>query len=348
MLTSGTGHNAVENREWIDFAKGVAIILVVLYHCGLFLSELDLAEGTGRIRSLLNFYPMPLFFFVAGLTSRRMLTWSFPDLWRRRLLTLVYLYFLWSIMRVLFYLVVPPLRGSSESAPTDPFNIAVLPVLPTSSYWFVWALAIITLIAWLLRAVPPPVQIAAAGALAVAATTPWLLDTDNVGWDRVAQNLVFFLVAMFFPHQAYRFAGRVRIWHAVALAVLYAVLAVVIVVFHASRITGVVLLECAVAVGLGIAASTLLVRLRFLSFVSALGQRSFQIYLVHLFLVALAVWALRPLADVETYSFARFAPYLLAVVVLFLSVYLAKVLRPVTWLWVSPFRNRPKKKVASL
>ncbi len=346
MLTSRTGHNPAENREWIDFAKGVAIILVVLYHCGLFLSELDLAEGTGRIRSLLNFYPMPLFFFVAGLTSRRMLDWSFPDLWRRRLLTLVYLYVLWSILRVAFYLVVPPLRGS-ERDPTDLLNIALLPVLPTSSYWFVWALAIFTLVAWLLRKVPPTVQVVGAALLAAAATTPWLLDTNNVGWDRVAQNLVFFLVALFIPRATYRFAARMTVWHALALAVLYVVLAVAIVMFGASRIPGVVLLECAVAVTLGIAASTVLVRFRALSFVSVLGRRSFQIYLVHLFLVALAVWALQPLADVETYSFAKVAPYLLAAVVLALSVYTAKLLRPVTWLWVSPFRTRPKKKVAS-
>lgn len=345
MLTNRQGQSTAENREWIDFAKGVAIILVVLYHCGLFLSELGLAEGTGRIRSLLNFYPMPLFFFVAGLTSRRMLTWTLPDLWRRRLLTLVYLYVLWSLLRVAFYLVVPPLR-STERDPTDPLSIALLPVLPSSSYWFVWALAIFTLVAWLLRKVPPVVQVVAAGLLAVAATTPWLLDTNNVGWDRVAQNLVFFLVALFIPHATYRWAARVHVWHALVLAAAYAGLAVVIVLFQASRIPGLVLLESAIAVALGIAASTVLVRFRWLSFISALGQRSFQIYLVHLFLVALAVWALQPLASVETYFFAKIGPYLLAAVVLPLSVYLAKVLRPVNWLWVSPFRTR-QKKVAS-
>ena len=251
MLTSRTGHPAAENREWIDFAKGVAITLVVLYHCGLFLKELDLAEGTGRIRSLLLFYPMPMFFFVAGLTSRRMLTWSFPDLWRRRLLTLVYLYVLWSLIRVVFYLIVPPLR-STESNPTDPLSILLLPIWPTSSYWFVWALAIFTLLAWLLRGVPPAIQVAAAALLGIAATTPWLIDLNNVGWDRVAQNLVFFLVAMFIPHQTYRFAARIRLWHAIALAAAYAALAVAIVVFRASQIPGVVLLESAVAVALGL------------------------------------------------------------------------------------------------
>ncbi|MCU1408340.1 MAG: putative rane protein YcfT [Microbacteriaceae bacterium] len=347
MPSTPTGHassvdRAAENRDWVDFAKGVAIILVVLYHCGLFLSSLDLAEGTARIRALLAFYPMPVFFFVAGLTSQRMLTWSFKDLWRRRLLTLVYLYLLWSVIRVLFYLVVPHLRAT-ESAPTDPLNVLLLPVWPTSSYWFVWALAIFTLLAWLLRGLPRWLQVTGAVLLAVAGTTPGLLDTNNVGWDRVAQDFVFFLVALFIPHQTYRFAARVRLWHAIVLTVAYVGLAAAFVLLHATRIPGLILLESAVAVLLGIAWSTLLVRLPWLGWVSSLGQRSFQIYLVHLFIVAVALWALTPLAGVHVLRFANLAPYLLAALVLVASVYLSKLLRPVHWLWVSPFRSRSKK-----
>ena len=338
-------HRAAENRDWVDFAKGVAIILVVLYHCGLFLSAVDLAEGTSRIRAVLAFYPMPLFFFVAGLTSQRMLTWSFRDLWRRRLLTLVYLYLLWSLIRVVFYLMVPHLRAT-ESAPTDPLNVLLLPVWPTSSYWFVWALAVFTLLAWLLRGVPRPVQVVAAVLLAIASTTAGLIDTNNVGWDRVAQNFGFFLVAMFIPHQTYRLAARVRLWHALALAVAYAGLAAVIVFLHSSRIPGLVLLESVVAVLTGIAWSVILTRFRWLDWVSVLGQRSLQIYLVHLFLVALALWALTPLAGVQALRFGNLAPYLLAAIVLVASVYLSKLLRPVHWLWVSPFRARPVKKRA--
>lgn len=343
MPSTRIGH--AENRDWVDFAKGVAIILVVLYHCGLFLSALDLAEGTSRIRAVLAFYPMPLFFFVAGLTSQRMLTWSFKDLWRRRLLTLVYLYLLWSLIRVVFYLLVPHLRAT-ESAPTDPLNVLLLPVWPTSSYWFVWALAVFTLLAWLVRGVPRPAQVTAAVLLAIASTTTGLLDTNNVGWDRVAQDFLFFLVAMFVPHQTCRLAARVRLWHAIVLAAAYAGLAAVIVLLHASRLPGLVLLESVVAVGAGIAWSVILRRFRWLGWVSALGQRSFQIYLVHLFLIAIALWALAPLAGVHVLKFANLAPYLLAAVVLLASVYLSKLLRPVHWLWVSPFRSRPTPKRA--
>lgn len=332
-----------ENREWINFAKGAAIILVVLYHSALFLNDIGLAGSTPRLRLVLSYFPMPLFFFIAGLTARRMLTWNLADLWRRRLLTLVYLYLLWSVVRVLFYLVVPHLRGT-ERAPTDLLNIVLLPVWPTSSYWFIWALAIFTLLAWLLRKLPVSVQIALAGALAVLSTTPNLLDLDNVGWDRVASNFIFFIGALYFPHTVYRLAARVRVWHAIVLVAAYLGLAVLLVPLHLSRVPGLILLESAVAVAMGVALATLLVRVKWLNFMNTLGQYSFQIYLLHLFLVAAALALLAPVAESAWLERAANAlPFLLAAIVLVLSLYLAKFLRRYSFLWVSPFRKRQAK-----
>ncbi len=335
-----------ENREWVNFAKGAAIILVVLYHAGLFLNDLGLAGSTPRLRLVLSYFPMPVFFFIAGLTARRMLTWNLKDLWRRRLLTLVYLYLLWSFIRVVFYLIVPHLRGT-ERSPTDLINIVLLPVWPTSSYWFIWALAIFTLLAWLLRKLPVRVQIALAGTVAILSTTPGLLDLDNVGWDRVAANFIFFLVAVYFPHTVYRLAARVRVWHASVLVAAYIGLAVLLVPLHLSRVPGLILLESAIAVAMGVALATLLVRVKWLNFMNTLGQYSFQIYLLHLFLVASALALLAPFADSLWLQRAGNAlPFVLAALVLVASLYLARLLRRFSFLWVSPFRKRQTKSVS--
>ncbi|MDJ0376217.1 acyltransferase family protein [Cryobacterium sp. PH31-L1] len=335
-----------ENREWINFAKGAAIILVVLYHSSLFLNDLGLAGSTPRLRLVLSYFPMPVFFFIAGLTARRMLTWNFKDLWRRRLLTLVYLYLLWSVIRVVFYLVVPHLRGT-ERSPTDLVNIALLPVWPTSSYWFIWALAIFTLLAWLLRKLPVPAQIGLATVVAVLSTTPGVLDLDNVGWDRVAANFLFFITAVYFPHAIYRLAARVRVWNTVVLVAAYIAIAVLLVPLHLSRVPGLILLESAVAVAMGVALATLLVRVKWLNFMNTLGQYSFQIYLLHLFLVAGALALLAPFAESPWLERAGNAlPFLLAALVLVASLYLAKLLRRFSFLWVSPFRKRQTKSVS--
>lgn len=328
-------------RVWIDFAKGAAIILVVLYHASLFLSEIGLAGSTPRLRAFLSFLPMAVFIFIAGLSARRSVGWSFPDLWRRRLAGLVYLYVLWSIIRVLFYLVVPHLR-STERSPTDLVTIILLPVWPTSSYWFVWALALLALIAWLVRLVPPPIQLACAGLLAIAFGTPGLLDSNNVGWDRVAQNLFFFLAAVYGAPKIHRLVAQVRYWHVAALALLYAVLAMLIIPLHLSRVPGLIFLEGNVAIALTVSASVVLARVRWLDFVSALGRASLVIYLLHLFVIASVVAVIAPLAnDSFLMKFANLWPLVLAVIAIAVTLLLRRVLRRVSWLWVNPFRSRP-------
>lgn len=331
-------------RAWIDFAKGTAIILVVLYHSSLFLSEVDLAGSTPRLRAFLSFIPMAVFLFIAGLTAARTVTWSFAQLWRRRLSGLIYLYLLWSALRVIFYLVVPHVR-ESERAPTDVLTIALVPIWPTSSYWFIWALALFALIAWLVRRVPVWLQLTLSGLLAVASSTPGLLDTNNVGWDRVFQNLFFFLIALYGASQLHQLVEKVRIWHVVVLAVAYVFMAILLIPFHGARIPGLVLVEGAIAIALTVSASTLLVRVRWLAFVSALGRASLTIYLIHVFVIALVVALVAPIsASAPLVLLANFLPIGLAIIALGASLLLGRFLRRMTWLWVNPFRPRQHRR----
>ncbi|PPG28186.1 hypothetical protein C5D04_00220 [Rathayibacter sp. AY1D2] len=333
-----------ESREWIDFAKGVAISLVVLYHSSLFLGFFGLEGYVPKLRTVLLYFPMPVFFFIAGLTAARMLTWTFAELWRRRVLALVYLYLLWSFIRVVFYLIVPFSRSEATS-PTDPLNVLVLPILPSSSYWFIWALAIFSILAWAIRKVPRWIQLSVAGLLSVASTTTGLLDTDNIGWDRVLQNFIFFLVAMFIPRTFYRFAARVKVWQALALAVSYIGIIAVIVAFDANRIPGVILIASSVAIVLGIAGSQYLVKVRALKIFVTMGQQSFQIYLLHLFVIAVVV-AFVPLlgeTNVPTGPATVF-PFALTVFSLWASLFLFQSLRRFSWLWVSPFSTGKSQK----
>ena len=132
-----------------------------------------------------------------------------------------------------------------------------------------------------------------------------------------------------------------RVWHAVVLVVTYVGLAALLVLLHLSRIPGLILVESVVAVAMGVALATLLVRVKWLNFMNVLGQYSFQIYLLHLFLVAGALALLAPWAESVWLQRAGNAlPFLLAAVVLVASLYLAKFLRRYSFLWVSPFRKR--------
>ena len=57
-----------KSREtWIDVAKGMAIILVVLFHASTFMDEIGLAGSWGRLAVSMDTFRMPLFFFTAGI-----------------------------------------------------------------------------------------------------------------------------------------------------------------------------------------------------------------------------------------------------------------------------------------
>ena len=102
LLREGVGR-----REWVDFVKGTAIIMIVAYHTTLFLSSIGFdVAGIGRIKVILELFPMAAFFLITGTFHSRVGSWSFADVWRRRLRQYLYLYLLWSIIRFLFYVTL--------------------------------------------------------------------------------------------------------------------------------------------------------------------------------------------------------------------------------------------------
>ena len=53
-------------REWVDFAKGAAILLVVYYHTSLYLGDIGVENTLGRIKVVFELFPMPVFFLVSA------------------------------------------------------------------------------------------------------------------------------------------------------------------------------------------------------------------------------------------------------------------------------------------
>src|SRR3954454_16194295 len=176
---------AVGRKAWVDVAKGIAIFLVVAYHTSLYLENAGILGMPWILKAPLELFPMPAFFLIAGLLSARTVGFAFGDLWRRRILPMLYLYVLWSVIRFAFYFVLPLGITDIGDLPADsPLSLGLILVWPSSSYWFLYALAIFTLAMWLLRALPVSLHIALAAVLSVL-TTSGVIETHNVGWNRV-------------------------------------------------------------------------------------------------------------------------------------------------------------------
>ncbi|UZN04122.1 acyltransferase family protein [Cellulomonas sp. S1-8] len=279
---------AVGRYAWADLAKGVAILMVVAYHALLFLEPADVGVAPlGRARVPLELYPMPAFFLLAGLMQRRLTTSPWSLVWRRRVLPLVYLLVVWSLIRFAFFTALPMVRadGASESA-RDPWHLLLVLVGPSSIYWFLWALAAVTTLTWLLRRYP---QASVAGAFVVSGVvTSGLLVTGVLAWDRALAFLAPFVLGVHAGPLVVRAVGAMT-WRRVAAAagVALLVLAVLVAVPLARRVPGAALLGQAAVLAAAFGTAHLVAGQRWTRWPRELGRRSLPLYLVHLYPVAL-------------------------------------------------------------
>jgi uncharacterized membrane protein YcfT len=274
---------------WVDAAKGMAMLAVVYFHVTLFLGEVGVDDALGRVKLAFELFPMPAFFLLSGLLNRRSATWTFGELWRRRLLPILYIYVVWSLLRFAFYTAFPNLvTDVADASPNNPMTIVWLPVLPTSSYWFVYALALFTLAAWLIRKLPPLVQLGIAAVISAGITSGWL-DTHTIAWDRIGALFFFFLLGTL-EWRRIRIAVARSPWWVIAIAAVVLLGQIATLYLPATRILGrvpfYVLIAQMLAVFLGFQVARLIARASWLGFVSLIGRQSLPIYLIHLFLIA--------------------------------------------------------------
>lgn len=167
--------------EWVDSAKAISILLVVLWHT---------VNTKWYFNELLFFLRMPLFFFVAGFFARGAITSSTSKLFKTRVFNFLYLYVLWFLIVFASTTMLQALRNG-ESVPVP--NLLEIFVDPPATLWFIYALAIIYAAAKLLFLVPAKLRILLAFAI-------YCLSAANGEWgviafhDNVMRLMVFFLL----------------------------------------------------------------------------------------------------------------------------------------------------------
>lgn len=135
-IEANTGNAEKPRYAWIDFSKGLCMVLVVLYHLSLWM-ETEVERGPGIwwiISDALNPLRMPLFFFISGYLSvsalRRPLGQSLS-----RTVGLYYIYVLWTGL-FLLRRWLPFLSGDVDP---EVGQLGLSLILPTS-FWYLYAL----------------------------------------------------------------------------------------------------------------------------------------------------------------------------------------------------------------
>ena len=267
--------------DWVDYAKGICIILVVMMHA---VNGVEyLFDEQGWMHPIIDFarpFRIPDFFLVAGLFLIRSIHAPLADYLDRKVVHFIYFYVLWLTLQL------PVLEF--DALVSHPGYVLKLWfysfVEPSNSLWFVHMLAIFYVVTRLLRNVP--VWIVFAGAFILQSLYQLVL--IDTGWgviDRFANRYVYFFMGYAFAPQIFRFAGRaakapwigalgllawgILNWWAVSLALHEEVVA--------SFILGIAGATAVCVV------SALLTRFRAADFLRYCGRHSIVIYLTYAF-----------------------------------------------------------------
>ncbi|WP_179950944.1 acyltransferase family protein [Xylanimonas oleitrophica] len=257
---------------WIDAGRGVAILLVVLYHAARWLGS----EPWEAVNAFVATLRMPFFFVLSGLLATRVASMAWRELWRRRLSLYLWVFAVWEAVGVLAYLAGFALQGTRLGIRGLALDLLLAPVRPLYELWFVWALAVLCVLARLTRHVDLRVRLAVTGAAALVALTDGF-DAGNLGWNGVLRYAFFFLCGMYGRELVLRLAA-VRAPFRLGLLGGWAVLAVLEESLGWATVPGVHLVVCCAGVAAGVSLAVLVARWGGLR---SLGAATLPVYLGH-------------------------------------------------------------------
>ena len=183
---------------WVDTAKGICIIFVVMMHSTLGVgAEMG---GEGFMHELVAFakpFRMPDFFLVSGLFLGRVIDRDWRSYADKRVVHFLYFYLLWLVIQS--GLKYGQLSGGTPSGFLG--HLALSLIEPYSTLWFIYILAVFSIVTKALRRVPPYLVLAAAVALQVMP-----IDTGWFLLNEFCERWVFFLVGYIFASRIFALA----------------------------------------------------------------------------------------------------------------------------------------------
>ena len=191
--------DSFERVMWVDIAKGLSVFLIVFAHV------LTWVEGlTGDSEPLHGFVTMltpvriPMFFFASGLFAVGVLTGP-RERMVQRVADLFKVFVLWSAIIIFAEQTLFRYFPTVEQWTFDTALSAL--VLPNLYTWFLWALAVFTLIGSVGVRVAPGITLFAASAMlfALDLIPNQLPGTHTVGGVGIYGNFLFFILPFYLP-----------------------------------------------------------------------------------------------------------------------------------------------------
>jgi len=258
--------------DWVDYAKGFCIILVVMMHSTL---GVEAAFGDqGWTHAFVEFakpFRMPDFFLISGLFLANVIDRNWREYADKKVVHFFYFYILWLTIQSI---VKSPLYIDNPALILHHYFFAF--IQPFGTMWFIYLLPIFFVVTKLARRVPITVIILVAAALEIAP-----IETGWVLIDEFAARYVYFFLGYRAAKQIFTIAQWAQGHSRPALAglALWALVNGYAVMAGLSARPGISLALGLVGAVAVVTLSALLAKLRLMSVLRYAGQNSIVIYL---------------------------------------------------------------------
>ena len=199
-----------ERIDWVDTAKGICIIMVVMMHSTL---GVELAAGrTGWMHHVVEFarpFRMPDFFLISGLFLARVIDRDWRDYLDRKVVHFAYFYVLWVTIQFAFK---APMFAAEQGWAGVGLSYLEAFIEPFGTLWFIYLLPIFFVVIKLARSLPWPLVWLIGAALEMSHV--------NTGWtviDEFAHRFIYIYSGYLFARHVFAFAASVQRHPAVAL-----------------------------------------------------------------------------------------------------------------------------------
>jgi uncharacterized membrane protein YcfT len=273
-LSAPSAQSAPGRIDWVDYAKGICIVMVVMMHSVL---GVELAAGqTGFMHLLVAFakpFRMPDFFLISGLFLSVVIDRDWRTYLDRKVVHFGYFYLLW--VTIQFGFKAPSFAAEAGWAHVGFLYLESF-IEPFGTLWFIYLLPVFFVVTKATRRAPPlAIWFAAAGLEMMHVATGWTVI------DEFCARFVYFYSGYLFADYVFALSDRSRARPAFALAglALWALVNGGLVRFGFSEWP-------AVSLALGLAGAcaivvigTLLAQARWLDGLRYCGEHSIVIYL---------------------------------------------------------------------
>jgi uncharacterized membrane protein YcfT len=273
-LTERSAQSAPVRIDWVDYAKGICIVMVVMMHSVL---GVEAAAGqTGFMHLLVAFakpFRMPDFFLISGLFLSVVIDRDWRTYLDRKVVHFAYFYVLW--VTIQFGFKAPSFAAETSWAHAGFLYLESF-IEPFGTLWFIYLLPVFFVVAKATRRMPPLAIWGVAALLEMAhIATGWTVI------DEFCARFVYFYSGFLLAGYVFALSDRARARPALALAGLafWALINSSLVKFGFSEWPLISLVLGLAGAGAIVTLGTLLARAHWLTALRYCGEHSIVIYL---------------------------------------------------------------------